>query len=54
MAQSNHPKKSIARLFSATQQAVSSVVIDGGSERQERNGVTYLPWQAVQEYPWLE
>ena len=26
----------------------------GGTQRQERNGVTYLPWHAIQDYSWEE
>lgn len=44
----------IAGLFARTKQPVTSVVVYGGSERQERNGVTYLPWQAIQNYAWDE
>jgi hypothetical protein len=32
---------------------MSSVVVYGGNEKQERNGVTYLPWHAIQEYWWV-
>ena len=39
----------IAELFAKTKQAVSSVVVYGGDDRQERNGVTYLPWHAIQD-----
>ena len=24
------------------------------NEKQERNGVTYLPWHAIQDYSWVE
>ena len=44
----------ITGLFAKTKQAVSSVVIYGGMEKQERNGVTYLPWHAIQDYSWVE
>ena len=44
----------IASMFAKTKQAVSSVVVYGGTQRQERNGVLYLPWHAVQDYPWAE
>jgi len=44
----------ITGLFSRTKQAVSSVVVHGGAEKQERNGVTYLPWHAIQDYSWVE
>jgi hypothetical protein len=46
--------RKIAELFAKTKQRVSSVVVHGGSERQERNGVTYLPWHAIQDYSWVE
>jgi hypothetical protein len=36
----------ITELFAKTKQAASSVVVYGGTEKQERNGVTYLPWHA--------
>ena len=42
--------RKIAELFAKTNQAVSAVVVYGGNERQDRNGVTYLPWHAVQDY----
>jgi uncharacterized protein len=42
----------IMGLFARTKQAVACVVVYGGSERQERNGVTYLPWSAIQDYAW--
>lgn len=48
-----NPRK-IAELFAKAKQAVSSVVVHGGNERQERNGVTYLPWHAIQEYSWMD
>ena len=44
----------IKELFGRTKQAVSSVVVYGGTEKQERNGVTYLPWHAIQDYSWVE
>jgi len=44
----------ITELFARTKQAVSSVVVYGGTEKQERNGVTYLPWHAIQDYSWVE
>jgi len=44
----------ITELFGRTKQAVSSVVVYGGAEKQERNGVTYLPWHAIQDYSWVE
>jgi predicted AAA+ superfamily ATPase len=42
----------IAGMFEKSKQAVSNVVVYGGMEKQERNGVTYLPWHAVQDYSW--
>lgn len=42
----------IAGLFAKTKQAVETVVIYGGADKQERNGVTYLPWHAIQDYAW--
>jgi predicted AAA+ superfamily ATPase len=42
----------IAGLFGKKKQATEAVVIYGGADRQERNGVTFLPWHAVQDYPW--
>jgi predicted AAA+ superfamily ATPase len=44
----------IRSLFAATKQATVSVVVYGGTDKQERNGVVYLPWNAVQDYPWDE
>jgi len=44
----------IMGLFAKTKQAVASVVVYGGTEKQERNGVTYLPWHAIQDYDWDE
>lgn len=44
----------IAALFAKTKQRVSSVVVYGGTEKQERNGVTFLPWHAIQDYSWVE
>jgi predicted AAA+ superfamily ATPase len=44
--------RKITELFAKTKQPVSSVVVHGGPEKQERNGVTYLPWHAIQEYSW--
>ena len=44
----------IMGLFAKTKQAVSCVVVYGGNERQERNGVTYLPWHAIQDYSWAD
>jgi predicted AAA+ superfamily ATPase len=44
----------IAELLAKTKQSVCSVVVHGGMEKQERNGVTYLPWHAIQDYSWVE
>ncbi|MCX6929520.1 MAG: ATP-binding protein [Verrucomicrobia bacterium] len=44
----------IREKFARTKQAVSCVVVYGGTQRQERNGVTYLPWHAIQDYFWEE
>jgi hypothetical protein len=44
----------ITGLFAKTKQAASSVVVYGETEKQERNGVTYLPWHAIQDYSWVE
>ena len=44
----------IAALFAKTKQKVAAVVVYGGEERQERNGVTYLPWHAIQDYSGVE
>jgi len=44
----------ITELFAKTKQPVSSVVVYGGNEKQERNGVTHLPWHAIQEYSWVD
>ena len=44
----------IMGMFAKTKQRVSCVVVHGGTERQERNGVTYLPWNAIQDYSWEE
>ena len=44
----------IMEMFARTKQGVSCVVVYGGTQRQERNGVTYLPWHAIQDYSWEE
>jgi predicted AAA+ superfamily ATPase len=44
----------ITELFARTKQVVSSVVVYGGTEKQERKGVTYLPWNAIQDYSWID
>ena len=46
--------RKITELFAKTKQAASSVVVYGGTEKQERNGITYLPWYAIQDYSWVE
>ncbi len=46
--------RKITELFAGTNQAMSSIVVYGGTERQERNGVTYLPWHAIQDYSWVD
>jgi predicted AAA+ superfamily ATPase len=46
--------RKITELFAKTKQAVSSIVVYGGTEKQQRNGVTYLPWRAIQDYSWVE
>ena len=35
-----------------SQPGAAPVVIYGGTERQVRNGIDYLPWHAVQDYSW--
>src|ERR1035437_7447396 len=42
----------ITGMFDKLKQGVANVVVYGGTERQERNGVTYLPWHAIQDYSW--
>ena len=42
----------ITGLFSNAHQKTNAVVIHGGEDMQKRNGVTYLPWHAVQDYTW--
>lgn len=44
----------IMALFARTKQRTFCVVVHGGNERQERNGVTYLPWRAIQDYSWTD
>ena len=44
----------LREMFARTKQAVSCVVVYGGAQRQERNGVTFLPWHAIQDYSWEE
>ena len=45
--------RKITDLFAKTSQPVSSVVVYGGTEKQVRNSVTYLPWNAIQDYSWV-
>ena len=44
----------IREMFARMKQAVSCVVVYGGAQRQEHNGVTFLPWHAIQDYSWEE
>jgi uncharacterized protein len=44
----------IKALFEKAGQAVSCVVVYGGAQRQERNGLVYLPWHLIQDYSWTE
>jgi len=44
----------IREMFVRAKQAVSCVVVYGGAQRQERNGVIFLPWHAIQDYSWEE
>jgi predicted AAA+ superfamily ATPase len=46
--------RKIAEVFKSTKQPVSNIVVYGGTERQERNGVTYLPWSTIQDYSWVD
>ena len=46
--------RKITELFARTKQRTCSVVVYGGTEKQERNGVTYLPWHSMQDYSWVE
>jgi hypothetical protein len=46
--------QTVAQLFAKMKQAVSAAVVYGGMEEQERNGVTCLPWHAIQDYSWVE
>jgi predicted AAA+ superfamily ATPase len=46
--------RKITELFAKTKLAVSSVVVYGGTEKQVRNDVTYLPWHAIQDYSWVD
>ncbi len=41
-------------MFAKVKEAAASVVVYGGADKQERNGVTYLPWSAIQDYAWDE
>jgi predicted AAA+ superfamily ATPase len=44
----------IKELFERAARVVSCVVVYGGAERQERNGIVYLPWNQIQDYSWAE
>jgi predicted AAA+ superfamily ATPase len=44
----------ISAMFAKVKEAAASVVVYGGADKQERNGVTYLPWSAIQDYAWDE
>ena len=44
----------VAELLSKARMKVAAVVVYGGKEKQTRNGVTYLPWHAVQDYSWID
>lgn len=48
------PSQRIASLFAKAQQPTTPVVIYGGDQKQVRNGVTYLPWHAIQDDAWDE
>ena len=43
----------IAGLFSKTRQTAVPVVVYGGTEKQMRNGVSYLPWHEIQNHSWI-
>jgi hypothetical protein len=45
--------RKIKELFEKAAQVVSCVVVYGGTERQERNGIVYLPWDQIQDYSWV-
>jgi predicted AAA+ superfamily ATPase len=42
----------IATLFARRKKTAASLVIYGGTERQLRSSVTYLPWQQIQAQLW--
>jgi hypothetical protein len=42
----------IGELFAGTGQSTVRVVVYGGTEKQVRNGVTYLPWREIQKQAW--
>jgi predicted AAA+ superfamily ATPase len=42
----------VATLLKAGGFSTETVVIYGGSARQSRNGVTFLPWNEIQEFGW--
>lgn len=47
------PVARIASLFSKRGPMALPVVVHGGMQKEVRNGVTYLPWHSVQDYPWV-
>jgi hypothetical protein len=46
------PASRVAGLLASGGIASESVLIHGGSARQLRNAVTYLPWSQIQEFAW--
>ena len=46
------PASRVAGLLASGGIASESVIIHGGSARQLRNAVTYLPWTRIQEFAW--
>jgi uncharacterized protein len=42
----------IGELFARTGQSTIRVVVYGGTEKQVRSGVTYLPWHEIQNQAW--
>jgi hypothetical protein len=44
----------VSELFVKAKQKASSIVVYGGTEKQERNGTIYLPWRAIQDYSWID
>jgi hypothetical protein len=45
--------RKIKELLEKAGQAVSCVVVYGGAQRQERQGIVYLPWHQIQDYSWI-